>query len=324
MYNFFDPDCYLALQALLLTASPYFFDQVRQVIERSGDHMCPNSRVHSTACTPNQIPHHFVRDVAVYAAISGEHQTGPNLFWALTALHYAHFTGNATWLRLNLPTIRRAVDFLELEPVARDGGGEGGGGGLLVYAPGSRMIDTFRRYGYTTDTNVATVHALAQLAAAERLVGDPARGAIRKEQAANVSRAVNALLWEQDHYVTSARGQEGGGKGGGEGGGKGGGKGRRRREAEGAREDLVADWVREDFVDYDANLMAVAWGVANHSRAQLIVSRVDANPLARAVPTWVSERLYEGDDSRPRGGTADSICGMGHKFSKVLNIVTFL
>jgi hypothetical protein len=81
------------------------------------------------------------------------------------------------------------------------------------------------------------------------------------------------------------------------------------------REDLVADWVREDFVDYDANLMAVAWGVANDSRAQLIVSRVDANPLARAVPTWVSERLYEGDDSRPRGGTADSICGMGHKFS---------
>jgi hypothetical protein len=174
------------------------------------------------------------------------------------------------------------------------------------------MIDTFRRYGYTTDTNVATVHALTQLAAAERLVGDPARGAIREEQAANVSRAVNALLWEQDHYVTSLLRQEAGGKGGGEGGGK----GRRRRGTEGATESSVADWVREDFVDYDANLMAVAWGVANDSRAELIVSRVDANPLARAVPTWVSERLYEGDDSRPRGGTADSICGMGHKFSK--------
>ncbi len=36
--------------------------------------------------------------------------------------------------------------------------------GLLVYAPGSLMIDTFRREGYTSDTNVAMVHLLREMA----------------------------------------------------------------------------------------------------------------------------------------------------------------
>ncbi len=47
------------------------------------------------------------------------------------------------------------------------------------------------------------------------------------------------------------------------------------------------------------------------SRGTAILERIDSNPLARTVPTWVSERLYEGNFSRPLGGTGDSVCGMG-------------
>ena len=35
---------------------------------------------------------------------------------------------------------------------------------MLVYAPGSLMIDTFRRMGYTSDTNIAVVYLLREMA----------------------------------------------------------------------------------------------------------------------------------------------------------------
>ena len=48
-------------------------------------------------------------------ADAGERQTGPNIFWALSALHYAHFTTNTSWLCSKIPTLRRALAFLRLE-----------------------------------------------------------------------------------------------------------------------------------------------------------------------------------------------------------------
>ena len=201
--------------------------------------------------------------------------------------------GSREWLQTWLPVIRRAVNFLPLEPIS------GLDGGLLIYAPGSLMIDTFRREGFTTDTNVLMVHVLRQMARAEVRMGGSSRA--MEQLARNVSDAVNALLWhtsDGDHYVTSVV--------------------RESRAASGERassrsSSRVAPQATRvvDFVDSDSNLMAVALGVSSGPRARHILERIDRNPLARFVPTWVSERLYEGDDSRPPGGTADSICGMG-------------
>eukprot|EP00961_Rhodomonas_salina_P006606 89665-Rhodomonas_salina.1 len=87
-------------------------------------------------------------------------------------------------------------------------------------------------------------------------------GAALRDQAMRVQTAMNERLWAGDHYITSvdARGET------------------------------------QDFVDYDSNLMAAAFGIADEaavcaepeaacaSRAQLVLARVDSNPLARRVP----------------------------------------
>jgi hypothetical protein len=152
----------------------------------------------------------------------------------------------------------------------------------MVKADGSLMVDTFRRVGYTSDTNVAMVHLLREFAAAEGSCGQETNAKDLLALATTVEQAVNTLLWAGDHYVTSV----------------------------GDRGEVTAD-----FVDYDSNLMAVAFGVAaaggGSAREHAVLERVDQNPLAISVPTWMSERLYEGEDSRPKGGTGDSICGMG-------------
>lgn len=47
-------------------------DQVRSVIERTGSFM--------DAAT-GQLPHHFEGSEPQFVALSGETQTGPNIFW---------------------------------------------------------------------------------------------------------------------------------------------------------------------------------------------------------------------------------------------------
>ena len=47
-----------------------------------------------------------------------------------------------------------------------------------------------------------------------------------------------------------------------------------------------------DMVDYDANLLAVAFDVAPHDRARAILGRIDAGECAHAFPTYVSEKYY--------------------------------
>jgi hypothetical protein len=54
------------------------------------------------------------------------------------------------------------------------------------------------------------------------------------------------------------------------------------------------------MVDYDANLLAVAFGVADDARSKKILARVDAGPCAHGRATWVSERFY--DEAHCYGG----------------------
>ena len=48
-YNYFDPDNYLTMHALLYSGEPYLQEQARLVIERSGAFLKPNG----------ELPHHF-------------------------------------------------------------------------------------------------------------------------------------------------------------------------------------------------------------------------------------------------------------------------
>ena len=63
-----------------------------------------------------------------------------------------------------------------------------------------------------------------------------------------------------------------------------------------------------DFIDYDANLLAVAFDVANSDRIPSILTRVDSGPYTHIRGTWCSEIPYTGDacDCYIVGG---SVCG---------------
>jgi hypothetical protein len=188
-YNYFDPDNFIGLSAVMYSGDAYLQEQARKVIERTGQFMKLEN---------GQLPHHFDGVAPYYVALSGETQTGPNMFWVKTALRYAAVSGNFEWLRSYLPTLRNASSFVfDLIDPEMD----------LIFAPGSLMIDVFIRNNYTSDSNAMVVDLLRDFADAERLVGDPDRAAQLLQTADRVTEAVNKHLWADaaaggDHYIT--------------------------------------------------------------------------------------------------------------------------
>ena len=277
--------------------------QARLVIERSGAFLLPNG----------QLPHHFVGAKPDYSALSGATQTGPNTFWTLAALSYARNSGNAAWLASYMPTLRRAASFCFdlIDPTA-----------ALLKAPGPLMIDVFLRSNFTADSNAMVVGFLREFAEAEDAVGNGTGAASLRTLAGRVSDAVNALLWASDaagadHYITQLNPD---------------GTTRdfvdvRRGEARSSRAaprplrmasqltPLLTDGPR-DFgshpLQYDANLIAVAHGVADANRSARILARVDGGRCSAAQgggPQFVSEVWY-GPDDTTSGNTGDSWCSM--------------
>lgn len=63
-----------------------------------------------------------------------------------------------------------------------------------------------------------------------------------------------------------------------------------------------------DFVDYDSNLIAVAFGVISDANVSAVLNRVDRGPYTHVRATWCSEMPYTGDapDCYIVGG---SVCG---------------
>ena len=113
-----------------------------------------------------QLPHHFNGPKPYFLALSGETQTGPNVFWVKTALQYDASSGDFDWLRSYLPTLRTASNFV-FDLIKKDSD--------LLYAPGSLMVDVFIQNNYTSDSNAMVVGFLQDFAAAERLVGNATR-----------------------------------------------------------------------------------------------------------------------------------------------------
>ena len=183
-YNYFDPDNYLTMSALIYSGDPYLLQQARLVIERSGAFLLPNG----------QLPHHFVGAKPTYSALSGATQTGPNTFWTLSALSYARNAGDLAWLRAYMPTLRRAASFCFdlIDPSTS-----------LLRAPGPLMIDVFLRSNYTADSNAMIVGFLGEFAEAEAALGNATGAATLRDVAMRVSHAMNLRLW-----ATAARGAD--------------------------------------------------------------------------------------------------------------------
>ena len=146
----------------------------------------------------------------------------------------------------------------------------------LISAPGPLWIDVFIRENFTADTNAFMVGLLQRVADAEKLLGAGDLAASRRGLARDVAEGMNEWLWSGDHYVTQ----------------------------------LNPDGSTRDFVDYDANVLAVAFGVAPPDRAQAILKRVDAGPCTHGRATWVSEKFYGPADTY-NGNTGDSATAMG-------------
>ena len=241
-YNYFDPDNWIGLTAMMYSGNPYLQEQARTVIERSGAFMKPTG----------QLPHHFEGVVPTYIALSGATQTGPNLFWMLTALRYAKESGNSVWLKNYMPTLRLSLKFLLdlLDPEHH-----------LLYCPGSLMIDVFIRQQLTTDSNAMMVALLREFAEAELYMSNHTGADQINSIANNIVDQINNLLWsdtDNDHFITQRN----------------------------------KDNTTRDFVDYDANLIAVAYRVAEGERAQRILKRVDSGRCTHGRATFVSEKYY--------------------------------
>lgn len=259
-YNFFDPDNYISTAALLFSGDPYLQEQVRTVLERNGDFI--NEK--------GQLPHHFQNATPTYQALSGETQTGPNVFWILSCFNYAKTTGDLEWLSSYMPKLRNASAFLfdMIDPNFN-----------LLDAPGSLMIDVFIRNNFTTDTNAMAVGFLREFALAEAAVGNMSGYEMLEGIADKVTAATDAMLWNNetdDHYVTQ----------------------------------LNPDGTTRDFVDYDANLIALAYGIAPADRATKVFQRVDGGRCTHGRATFVSERYY-GKNDTTQGNIGDSWCSMG-------------
>jgi len=73
---------------------------------------------------------------------------------------------------------------------------------------------------------------------------------------------------------------------------------------------LNPDGSTRDFIDYDANLIALAHGIASPDRAKKIFHRIDSGRCVHGRATFVSERYY-GKKDTTHGNIGDSWCSMG-------------
>lgn len=294
-FSFYDPDSGISNSALLYSFDRMLQEQVRGQLETNMARVCPDNS-HPDRCVRGQCIHHFVgdcngggaecqcvdnpngqRDCVVYDSIAGGVQTGPNIFTTLAALRYAGTTGNGTWLAANMPLLRSMINFLE--PLYDSDIG-------LYSVPGSLQIDVFIRANYTADSNAMFIILFELFADAEAFVGNATGAASCMARASALRAGMNKYLLSADgsHYCTQSDPAPGGG----------------------------VKVCARDFVDYDANAIAVAARVpADAAAANRILARMDAGKCTHAGrATYVSEMFYDAQNC-VGGNTGDSAVTMG-------------
>lgn len=296
MYNFYDPDSSISNSAMLWTFEPSLHAVVRGQLETNMRWVCDGEHPTNATCSYGQCIHHFVAncnregsgcfcgagpggqtDCALYDAISGATQTGPNIFTIFAALRYIGASGDAAWGAAKAPKLRAMMAFLD-QSFHPDVG--------LYLAPGSLQIDVFIRQNYTADSNAMGVLLCELFGDFEASLGNASGAAFYGARAATIRSAMNAHLLADDgsHYCTQSDPGPGG-----------------------------AGVLRctRDFVDYDANAIAVAAGVpATPAAAAAVLARVDAGACTHVRATYVSEREY-GKGDCVNGNTGDSAVSMG-------------
>jgi hypothetical protein len=281
--NFFDPDNFITLSAILFAGDDYLQNEVRLVLERTGETMCgigseqvaaycqgaslrrrplitpksPHRRASSLNPRDGQLMHHFINLVPTYESIAASEQLGPNVFWSLCVLKYASVTGDLAWLEKMRPYLELSSHFLFSffdEEV-----------GLLM-VPGPLWIDVLVRENYTSDSNAILPYIFRELADAfDALDADDSWSSELRRVADAIVTNMNSKLWEvnqDDHYFTQLN------------------------------LDLTTS---RDFIDYDANLLAVAFDVAPDRRVGSILRRVDRGAYTHVRGTWCCELAYTGD-----------------------------
>jgi hypothetical protein len=133
----------------------------------------------------------------------------------------------------------------------------------LLRAEGPLFIDVFRRSGYTLDTNTVAIYLLNRMAETAEAVGDSEAATRYRDFATKLKAAVYRELWNgHDHFVTQRN----------------------------------PDGTTRDFVDYDGNFAALAFGVLDsQADEQTLLRRLDSGPHTHpgGRGTWVSEKRYE-------------------------------
>lgn len=297
--NFFDPDNFLSLSAMLYSGDSYLIEQVRSVLERTGETMCGigNNQLKSYCDVPRQrqkhtpmhIPrfhaskigntstasqrtgqlmHHFVSLIPTYESIAGSEQLGPNVFWTWSVLRYVALTQDRAFAQKMFPYIDLSTQFLlTFFDESKD----------LIYAPGPLWIDVIVRENYTSDSAPIFIPILNLLAEYyDYLDADYEFSSLLRSVSRRIIKGINKNLWssENDHYFTQ----------------------------------LNPDGTSRDFIDYDSNLLMVAFDIAPTDRIAPLLKRVDSGPYTHVRGTWCCEVPYSGDaeDCYIVGG---SVCG---------------
>lgn len=136
----------------------------------------------------------------------------------------------------------------------------------LAHADGPLFIDVFRRSGFTLDTNVFAIYLLGRMSEIAAFCHDAATKKRYIALRESIRAGILHRLWNgHDHFVT----------------------------------ELHADGTTRDFVDYDGNFGALAFGVLpDGADARRLLRRLDSGPHTHpgGYGTWVSERRYEKQD----------------------------
>lgn len=299
-YNFYDPDSAISNSAMLYSFDPMLHETVRGQLETNMVHVCGAGEP-SDRCEEGQCIHHFVgscdskspecvcetmpsgvTDCFVYDALSGAVQTGPNVFTLLAAIRYAGVSGNLSWLQTWAPTMRNMMGFLDARYYEERG---------LYLAPGSLQIDVFIRQNFTSDSNAAMVLLTEAFADMETALGNSSGAAIYMQRASDIRSGMIAYLSspEGDHFCTQSDPSD--------------------PRAPGTSNVTICS---RDFVDYDANLLAVAARVpTSNAHAERILARIDGGACAhKGRATYVSEIQYNASNC-VNGNIGDSAVTMG-------------
>eukprot|EP00604_Paraphysomonas_vestita_P003420 CAMPEP_0174820420 /NCGR_PEP_ID=MMETSP1107-20130205/4242_1 /TAXON_ID=36770 /ORGANISM="Paraphysomonas vestita, Strain GFlagA" /LENGTH=309 /DNA_ID=CAMNT_0016035727 /DNA_START=763 /DNA_END=1689 /DNA_ORIENTATION=+ len=225
-----------------------------------------------------QLMHHYINLVPTYESIATSEQLGPNVFWTLSAIRYASVTGDFDWLIKMEPFLSLSAHFL-LSFFDEDAS--------MLLVPGPLWIDVLVRENYTSDSNAIVPYVFREFANVFDILHESGHkykdshksfSMELRRIADSIIEGMNKFLWDEkdnDHYITQLNHDK---------------------------------TTTRDFIDYDSNLLAIAFDVAPTDKISKILTRVDSGPYTHIRGTWCSEIPYTGDacDCYIVGG---SVCG---------------